>query len=278
MGATTLLTSVQHRLIPTSDTPHLDAVVLLSTILAKNRSWILAHPDPGLSKEEDLLLEKSLRRLEEGEPLPYVIGEWEFYQLSFFLTPDVLIPRPETELLVDHALAWLRANPSRRSGADVGTGSGCIAVTLAVLVPDLKITALDISPAALQVAERNAIRHGIEKRVNFLENDLLKDVEQEFDLVCANLPYIPSDVLKTLKVYGREPTLALEGGKQGLDFIAGLLADLPGHLALGGKVLLEIDPSQDISSRELAEKVFPEAEVRIIPDLAGHSRILSIQS
>ena len=166
---TAFLSDLTTRLTPISDTPALDASVLIAHIVGKPRTWVMAHLDLTLTTEQQDQLDVSLKRLERGEPLPYVIGKWEFFGLEFDLTPDVLIPRPETELLVEKAIAWLQANPQRRTLADVGTGSGAIAVSLAVNNPHVNILATDISPGALQVAKRNAQKHGVSDRVEFVQ-------------------------------------------------------------------------------------------------------------
>ena len=199
-----------------SETPLLDTQVLLAHILGKTRSWVLAHPEQQLSPQEIEEFNRSIKKLKEGIPLPYVLGQWEFFGLEFTLTPDVLIPRPETELLVEQAIDWLYANPERRWAADVGTGSGCIAVTLAHKIEDLKLTAGDISMEALRVAITNAMRHSVEQRIHFVQADLTPPSENPYDLICANLPYIPSSELIKLQVFGREPSLALDGGRDGL--------------------------------------------------------------
>ena len=273
-----LLQIIRRRLAALSDTPYLDAQVLLSHILGQRRVWILAYPDPSLTPLQHQNLTRALRRLESGVPLPYVIGHWEFYTLDFDLTPDVLIPRPETELLVERAIAWLQSHPARRNCADIGTGSGCIAVTLAKHIPDLKILATDISPKALQVAQQNAHKHGVEPQISFLEDNLLTSVEGKFDVICANLPYIPTSTLKTLAIYGREPTQALDGGPKGLNLIQSLMSAAPRNLAPGGLILLEIDSSHGPTAKQLARNIFPKADVQLHSDLAGHDRILTVQT
>ncbi len=272
------LHSLSRRLASVSDTPLLDAQVLVASILDKPRAWVLAHPEAGLTPEQQAALQAALERLEGGEPLPYVLGHREFYGLDFKITPDVLIPRPETELLVDRALAWLRRNPGRRLAVDIGTGSGCIAVALAVHVPDLQVAAVDISPAALQVAQENAARQQVEKRIHFVQSDLLIGLERRFDLICANLPYIPTAVLHELPVFGREPELALDGGPDGLDLIRRLFAQAPAHLLPEGLILMEIEATQGKIAQAAARQVFPEADIRISQDLAGKDRLISIQT
>jgi len=274
----------------------LDAQVLLAHVLGKPRAWVMAHPEVVLTDDQTQALEMARARVEGGEPLPYVLGRWEFFGLDFVVTPDVLIPRPETELLVEQALeGWLSSkseirnallcrNPKSeiRNALDVGTGSGCIAIALAVHVPELHITATDMSSAALVVARANAQKHGVADRIQFLQADLLNVPRstchvERCDLIVANLPYIPTGTLKTLEVYGKEPSLALDGGPDGLAFIRRLLQDAPGHLTPSGRVLLEIEASQGEAVRTLGRTIFPDAEVDILPDLAGHDRVLRIQ-
>jgi release factor glutamine methyltransferase len=287
MGPQTVLQQLTERLAPLSETGRLDAQVLLAHVLGRPRAWVLAHPEAGLSPEEAQDLESAARRLEAGEALPYVIGRWEFFGMEFELetsdrrtlnaerrrAPVVLIPRPETEVLVEGALAWLRQNPGRRRACDVGTGSGCIAIALAAHVADLQVTATDISPAALAVAAENARRHGVEGRVQLVEADLLPPGGGRYDLICANLPYIPSTTLLTLEVYQREPALALDGGPDGLALIRRLVQQAPERLAPGGRLMLEIEASQGQAAAALA----PGAKLRILRDLAGKERVVEME-
>ncbi|MGD8456551.1 MAG: peptide chain release factor N(5)-glutamine methyltransferase [Anaerolineales bacterium] len=261
-----------------TDTPALDAQVLLSDITGKGKSHLLAHPEESLDEAQLVVLDAALKELENGIPLPYVLGEWEFYGLPFKLTQNVLIPRPETELLVETALSWLKSHPSKRHVAEVGAGSGCISIALAVNCPRVVITATEISPIVLNVAEINACLHEVDDRVTFLQNNLLANLETPFDLILANLPYIPTDTLKGLPVYTKEPTLALDGGPDGLDLIRELLAQAPPLLNPGGLLLLEIEAGQGEHSRQLAQVAFPHAGISVKRDLAGRHRLLSIQT
>lgn len=278
-----LLESTAARLSSVSDTPQLDAQVLLAHVLRKTRTWLLAHPGSHANSQDAESLEAMVRRLEGGEPLPYVVGHQEFFGLDFSLTPDVLIPRPETELLVESALAWLEAAPERRTVADIGTGSGCIAVSLAAQLPDSRILATDISRAALRVASRNARKFGVSKRIDFVECDILPahvpglPTDRHFDLVCANLPYIPTAELRTLAVYGREPALALDGGEDGLDPFRRFFDLVPDWMAPGGRILLEIESSSGPPVLSLAYDTFHSASIHLHRDLAGHNRLLEIQ-
>ncbi len=273
-----ILDSIAGRLAGISESAALDAQVLLAHILGHSRAWVFAHPEFELTAEQTCALERAVDRLQAGEPLPYILGHWEFYAADFVITPAVLIPRPETELLVETALAWLRANPGRRLAADVGTGSGCIAISLAAHVESLCILASDISGAALDVARQNARRHGVDDRVHQVQADLLPATRRPFDLICANLPYIPGAKLAELRVAQWEPRLALDGGADGLVLVEGLLAEARRGLARGGLMLLEIEASQGVSGRELARCAFPGAEVDVMVDLAGHDRLIRIQN
>jgi len=262
--------------------PRLDAQVLLAHVLQKPRTWILAHPETPLTTTQLGSVEQAFLRLKNGEPLPYVIGHWEFFGLNFEVTKDVLIPRPETELLVEHALAWLQSTPGTRSVADIGTGSGCIAVALAVHVPDLQVMATDISAKALAVAHLNARKFHVEHQMEFVECDLLPSSSaglrsSRFDLICANLPYIPTGTLHTLPVYGREPALALDGGADGLDLIRRLLTLAPKWLAPGGQMLLELEATLGPSALSLACDSFSQAEIHLHQDLTGRDRLLEIR-
>src|SRR6266498_919361 len=173
MMASLLLSDITTRLTPTSDTPALDASVLIASIINKPRTWVMAHPELVLTPGQQKQMDDSLARLERGESFPYVLGHWEFFGLDFEVTPAVLIPRPETELLVEKAIAWLQRSPARRTIADIGTGSGAIAVAIAVNVPGVNILATDISSKALRIAKQNATKHGVTKGIEFSECDLL---------------------------------------------------------------------------------------------------------
>jgi release factor glutamine methyltransferase len=254
---------------------------LLAHLLDKPRAWLLAHLEETLTNFQAEALESALQRLESGEPLPYLLGHWEFYALDFTVTPAVLIPRPETELLVDTALAWLKAHPGPRRAIDVGTGSGCIAVSLAYHALELAVIAADISGQALQVARRNALRHALLDRLRLVQMDLLSALpaqEAPLDLLCANLPYIPRITLAALPVSRWEPRIALDGGEDGLDFIRRLLAQAPARLKSGGLALLEIEAGQGEPAQALARGAFPQARIQVLSDLAGLPRLLVIEN
>jgi len=278
-----LHSDITTRLAAISDTPDLDASVLIAQILNKPRTWVIAHPELIFTTEQQNQINESLTRLEKGEPFPYVLGHWEFFGLDFEVTPDVLIPRPETELLVEKAIVWLQESKVRRTIADIGTGSGAIAVSLAVNVRDADILATDISPKALQVAKRNAEKLGASNHIEFVECDLLPDKNSfrndhlAFDLICANLPYIPTQTLSHLPVFGREPTLALDGGADGLHLFRRLLNIVPQWLAPNALILLEIEATLGMQVLNLAYDMFDQAEIHLHQDLTGRDRLLEIR-
>lgn len=261
----------------------LDAQILLAHVIGRPRTWLLAHLDAPLTPSQLDSANKAFSRLEAGEPLPYILGHWEFFGMEFNISPDVLIPRPETELLVEKAIKWLTASPERRTVADVGTGSGIIATSIAMHVPNVRILATDISYAALKIAKHNAEKFHVHHRIDFLECDILPQhidplpTESHFDLICANLPYIPTETLNGLPIFGREPTLALDGGADGLDIYRRLLDIAPAWLAPHGMILLEIEATQGVKALNLAYDKFSEASISLHQDYAKHDRLLEIQ-
>jgi release factor glutamine methyltransferase len=253
---------------------------------------VLAHPEMELPPAQEKKLAESLERMRSGVPLPYILGCWEFYGLEMIISQDVLIPRPETELLVDKALDWLRDNPLSRRVIDIGTGSGCIAVALADRIPDLEVIATDISDKAIIVARQNANKFNVASRVEFVRCNLfparIGDVWGSLpaqsnkkpsgaNLIVANLPYIPTSILSDLKVYGREPVLALDGGKDGLDVIRKFLNQAPAYLEEGGLILMEIEASQGLSALSLAYDKYSEAVIHLHQDLTGRDRVIEIR-
>lgn len=261
---------------------------LLAHVLGQSREWVIAHPEAELTPDQRNRFENLVAQAERGVPLPYLLGHWEFFGLDFIVTPAVLIPRPETELLVERALilANQQSTISNQQPAilDVGTGSGIIAVTLAVKLPEAQVAAIDISPAALAIAKANAERHGVSDRVQFIEADLLSPLfivhchHCSFNIICANLPYIPSADLAPLDVAKHEPTLALDGGPDGLALIRRLLADAPKVLAPNGAILLEIEYRQGEAVTALARETFPNVNVTVHKDLAGLDRVAEINT
>jgi release factor glutamine methyltransferase len=269
------------RVIQAGDTPltSTTAGAILAHVAGRGRAWLLAHPEAPLDAEAAARFAGLIDRAAGGEPLAHLVGEREFYGLAFAVTPDVLIPRPETEAVVEVMLDWLDAHgrPAPRL-ADVGTGSGAIAVTLAVKRPAARIIATDVSAPALDVARCNAARHAVADRVAFALADLLAPLAGPFDAVAANLPYVNREELAALEVGRWEPRVALDGGPDGLDHVRRLLAELPARLASPGLLVLEIGHDQGPRAVRLCEAAFPAARVTLRADLAELDRIVSVET
>jgi release factor glutamine methyltransferase len=260
-----------------SETPFLEVQVITAFILGKSREWVIAHPDYELDAVQIEQLNAVLARLQKQEPLAYITGKRAFYGMDFFVSPAVLIPRPETELLVEEAVHWLETYSHKRSVVDVGTGSGIISISLADIFLDLNMTAIDISQDALDIAGKNIELHELTERIHLLRNDLLTNIEKKFDLILANLPYIPSPTLNTLDVRHYEPSLALDGGEDGLRLIRQLLEQAPAHLQSGGAVFLEIEATLETQVKQIAQAVFPQARIDLLTDYAELPRLVKIQ-
>jgi release factor glutamine methyltransferase len=224
------------------------------------------------------ILNEYLLQLADGYPFAYITGEREFFGRKFALKPGILVPRPETEILVEVALKWLADHPESRKAVDVGCGSGCISISLVADCPNLSVTAVDIDPEAVWLTKHNALSHHAAETVLCLVGDLLTPINTKFDLICANLPYIPTGKLEKLAVTRFEPVLALDGGTDGLQLIERLIEQSKTLLAVGGIILLEIESSQSESAPQIAKKYFPRSEIHIVKDLAGLSRLMVIQS
>jgi release factor glutamine methyltransferase len=262
------------RLERVSSSPALDADVLLAEVIGADRAYVLAFGERTLTEAQAEQYEALVTRAAAGEPIPYVLGRRAFYDMELKVTPDVLIPRPETELLLEQAIEFARARGDC-TAFDIGTGSGALAVGLARHVPQAAVYAVDISPAALEVARANAVKYGVEARIQFLQGDLLAPLlALKADVVMANLPYIPSGELPDLDVSRHEPLLALDGGLDGLDLIRRLLADLPAATQPGALVLLEIAAYQGAAALALTQAALSPRAARIIPDYAGLDRII----
>lgn len=258
----------------------LDAEVLMSHALGISRSEVLARGRDRLPPAKVTAFRALLRRRSQGEPLAYIIGRVAFHLIELEVTPDVLVPRPETELLVEWALgrAGKKSASDRQIVAlDVGTGSGAIALALAAAAPTLTVWATDVSPAALAVARANLERLGLSSRVRLLQADLLPPGQTMFDIVVANLPYVGTrdpDLDPMVATY--EPDIALYSGPDGLSAIGRLLRELPTRLAEGADVGIEIGWRQASAVAALARAAFPRRAVRVRQDLAGRDRLVTV--
>ena len=276
-----------------SESPRLDAELLLGYAVGVGRTAIVAHHDAPVGADAAASYEVSIERRAAGEPVAYIRGIKEFYGLAFVVDARALIPRPETEALVEAAekevMRRLTTQP-RPAGsppirvADIGTGSGAIAIALIVALRkrrahgEIGVVATDISPDALDLARENAVGHAVADHLRFMEADLLPPVVAEpFDLVLANLPYVRSDVIPGLPLATSfEPALALDGGSDGLAIIARLLARLPAVLADDGVAFLEIGADQGQAIRDLVAGTLPGSECTVQQDLAGLPRVARI--
>jgi release factor glutamine methyltransferase len=287
-----ILEKAIHRLTAAGcDTPRLDAEVLLAHSLGWERTWLYLHFSDPLDENQTNEFEALLHRREQREPVAYIVGHKEFFGLEFEVNPHVLIPRPETELLVETALKIYDFNMTSDSSqftihnlqfaiADVGTGSGCIAVTLAKHLPTVSIFALDTSPAALLLARRNAEKHAVAGSITFLSGDLLAGLTEPVDLIVSNPPYVSRSELAAAmpEVSRYEPRLALDGDEDGLDVIRLLLPQASEKLKPGGALLVEIGSTQGPAVMQLVQAYFPGAAVEVKKDLAGLDRLLVVKT
>jgi release factor glutamine methyltransferase len=228
------------------ESPRLNIEHLLADTLGKRRIDLYLEFDRTLTEKELAPLREKVRRRVEGEPLQYLLGSWDFYGRAFRTDQRALIPRPETEVLVEIALKAIRAQPGGRSRLlDVGTGSGILAITFALECTNLEVVGSDISPEALNLARENAKRHGLEDRIEWIESDLLGGVVGTFDFVVANFPYISTEELpKLAPEVQHDPRLALDGGPEGLAVIRRAVQDMPRVLTDGAFVILEVGSDQ----------------------------------
>ena len=262
------------------ESPQLDAELLLAHVLGGNRAAILARPEQQLTPKQLTQYRDLVARRGHREPLAYIVGYREFFGLQFAVDPRVLIPRPETELLVEHALEIASHRAAPLHIADVGAGSGAIAVSLAVHIPQATIYALDDSAAALDVVAENARRHRVADRVHCLHSDLLSALPGPVDMISANLPYVTTDEWRVLapEIRDHEPRSALDGGPDGLAFIGRLLSTAAPYLRPAGAILLEIGAGQGDATTALARESFPQARVQLVQDYAGLDRLVIVET
>ena len=281
------------------DNARIEAEFLLSHALDLPREALYARLQEPLSPAGQATFEALLRRRLAHEPSAYIVGHMEFYGLDLACTPAALIPRPETELLIEEALRWVGGQGSRPDGrpqtgarpgpsggvgeltvVDVGTGNGAIAVALAVGAPQAIIVALDTSRAALSLARHNATQHGVAGRIAFVQGNLLAPLDDRFDIIAANLPYIPTRLYRNLppELRDHEPEPALHPGRRGPALIESMLAQAPSLLKPGGLLLAEHAWNQARPLRDAARAAFPKSEIETKRDLAGRERLLVVQT
>jgi release factor glutamine methyltransferase len=260
-----------------SATARLDSELLCAEALGIRRLDLYLQFDRPLDEHELSTIRELLRRRGKGEPVAYITGTREFYGRSFTVTSDVLVPRPDTETIVERALHTLRARDGRPARvADLGTGSGCIAITLAAEIPGTEVVAGDISAAALEIGRANAERLGV--TATFIESSWADALDGTFDLIVSNPPYVTTAELEVVDrdVRDFEPHGALLGGVDGLDAYRALLASVRAHVT-AARVLLEVDPRRATDVGAMVEAAFPGATVSPVPDLTGRTRAIDAE-
>jgi release factor glutamine methyltransferase len=259
--------------------PRLAAEMLLADVLETDRLKLYTDPDRPASPLERAAYRERVQRAARGEPVDYLIGHGPFFSLLFEVTPDVMIPRPSTETLVEHVLQHARRTPGfhRPLVADIGTGSGAIAVSIAKHLSEARVLATDVSRAALRVARANARRHGVEQRVEWREGALLAPLQaQRPHYIVANPPYIGDAAWARLPTHIRayEPSGALYGGPDGMDILRPLIRDAPAYLPEGGQLVLEIGDEQNSAVRRAAEATEALGRIQVLADHEGLPRVL----
>ncbi|KKQ61739.1 MAG: Release factor glutamine methyltransferase [Parcubacteria group bacterium GW2011_GWE2_38_18] len=286
--------------IKRSDLPPLDLSLILAYVIKKSREFVLANPDYLIKPSQLVHLNRLIKLRKKNYPIAYLTNEKEFYGFNFFVNENVLVPRPETELMIEETVKYVTHNAERATLVDVGTGSGCIIITLAKLlesqkskacprprpgVPSYKFIGLDVSLSALQVAKKNAKLHKISKRIKFIKSNLLQKLSTfNFQLstssliILANLPYLTPKQVKESPSIKREPRLALVAGKDGLKYYRELFRQIKEYEIKKYHVLCEIDHTQTEAFKKLIKKELPGCEFYIKKDLSGYARLGIIKS
>ena len=247
-------------------------------MLKRDLAHILAYPDTKLALFEERKYKRWIKKRSRHIPVWYITGYEHFYGLDFKVSRNVLIPRPETEILVEKALSQAKKMPPTIKIADIGTGSGAIGISLAKNLPNIQVYLVDISKKALAVAKKNAKNNKV-NNVVILSGNLLEPLPQKVDLIVANLPYVPSGNIATLAydIHHYEPRLALEGGNDGLDLYRLFFKQAPSKIKEKGKIFLEIGENQGPKMVKIAKNVFPQAQVRFEKDWAGLDRFVIVE-
>ncbi|MBC5829845.1 MAG: peptide chain release factor N(5)-glutamine methyltransferase [Candidatus Eremiobacteraeota bacterium] len=278
----TVKTALEHstqRLAQRTDTPRMDAQLLLCATLGVTRSWLTAHSDAALDGEQTKQFFTLCERRAGGAPVPYLTGTAGFYGREFAVNDTVLIPRPETEHLIEATLAYLGGHSGGKGRVlDVGTGSGAIAVTMASELPEIAVDGTDISYEALCIARRNAERHGVDGRCTFYCGNLAEPVRaNRYNAVIANLPYVPTDTLPALpQAVSFEPVRALDGGRDGLGVYRRLLATVGEVMSPRALLVMEAAPPTIALLQDLAARAFPDSRLESGVDLGGRARYVCV--
>jgi release factor glutamine methyltransferase len=253
----------------------LESEVLLMHTLTIDRAKLYTDIDSELTPQQYNNFSALVQRRLNGEPSAYITGNREFYGLDFFVNHDVLIPRPETELLVEKTIE-IASTRSYKTIVDAGTGSGVVAICLALNLPDAVIYATDISASALEVALVNCRKHNVEDRIRMLQGNLLEPLPEPVDMIVGNLPYVTDTEIEQVNTAGHEPKVALHGGTDGLEFIIAIVGQSVSKLLRGGSILLEVGRGQRQAAARQLKGIYPYGEIAIFRDLAGIERVVRL--
>jgi len=257
--------------------PRLDAEVIMAFLLQKDRSYLFMYPEKEILPSVYEAYLSLIEARKNGVPVPYIVNNQEFMNLDFFVNESVLIPRPDTEILVESVIKTLRGKKTNTRILDLGCGSGAISISLAFYIPFTEISGVDICDKAIRVSQKNALRHGVSARVSFHLGDLFEPVkEKKYHVIVSNPPYIPSKDINTLQieVSKYEPRNALDGGSDGLVFYRRIISDAPKYIEDGGNLFLEIGHDQASAICALLTKREAYSDVEVIKDLAGRDRVV----
>lgn len=252
----------------------LKAKILLANILNVKKEYLLIHSEEEVKQEDKIKYENCIKELIKGKPLQYITNKQEFMGLNFYVDENVLIPQPDTEILVEKAIE-IAETTQKNKILDMCTGSGCIAISLAKKINNAQITAVDISNSALNVANKNAINNNVENKIKFVNSDMFNNIEEKFDIIVSNPPYIETETINKLEIeVQNEPHLALDGGIDGLKFYKIIANNAFEYLNENGYLLLEIGYNQQNSVTQLLQDIGKYTNIETIKDLGGNYRVV----
>ena len=252
----------------------LKAKILLANILKVKKEYLLIHSEEQVKQEDKIKYENCIKELIKGKPLQYITNKQEFMGLNFYVDENVLIPQPDTEILVEKAIE-IAETTQKNKILDMCTGSGCIAISLAKNINNVQITAVDISNNALNVANKNAINNNVENKIKFINSDMFNNIEEKFDIIVSNPPYIETETINKLEIeVQNEPHVALDGGIDGLKFYKIIANNAFEYLNENGYLLLEIGYNQQESVTQLLQDTGKYKNIETIKDLGGNYRVV----
>ena len=252
----------------------LKAKILLANILNVKKEYLLIHSEEQVKQEDKIKYENCIKELIKGKPLQYITNKQEFMGLNFYVDENVLIPQPDTEILVEKAIE-IAETTQKNKILDMCTGSGCIAISLAKKINNAQITAVDISNSALNVANKNAINNNVENKIKFINSDMFNNIEEKFDIIVSNPPYIETETINKLEIeVQNEPHVALDGGIDGLKFYKIIANNAFKYLNENGYLLLEIGYNQQNSITQLLQDIGKYKNIETIKDLGGNYRVV----